>query len=74
MICRPQGVEGVGYAQRWILREKTKKYQLLQWELTKEYPGYKIVQLNVSLSSINGIVKWPERKSMKLLFHENLYA
>ena len=27
--------------------EKTEKYQTLRWELTKQYPVYKIVQLNV---------------------------
>ena len=26
--------------------EKKEKYQPLQWELTKHYPGYKILQLN----------------------------
>ena len=26
--------------------EKTEKYQPLLWELTKQYPGYKTVQLN----------------------------
>ena len=27
--------------------ENIEKYQLLRWELTKQYPGYKVVQLNV---------------------------
>ena len=27
--------------------EKTEKYKPLRWELTRQYPGYKIVQLNV---------------------------
>jgi len=27
--------------------EKTEKYGPLRWELTRQYPGYKIVQLNV---------------------------
>ena len=26
--------------------EKKEKYHPLQWELTKHYPGYKILQLN----------------------------
>ena len=33
--------------------EKTEKYQTLQWELTKQYPVYKIVQLNVIIDVLS---------------------
>ena len=33
--------------------EKTEKYQTLPWELTRQYPGYKIVQLNVIIDVLS---------------------
>ena len=54
MIWRPQVDEGVGravcgwaIARRNILRRQLEKYQPLRWELTKLYPDYNIVELNV---------------------------
>ena len=34
--------------------EKTEKYKALRWELTRQYPGYKIVQLNVIMDVLGG--------------------
>ena len=36
----------VGQSCKEADSEKKEKYQPLQWELTKHYPGYKILQLN----------------------------
>ena len=33
---------------------KPEKYQPLRWDLTKQYPGYKIVQLNVIMDVLGG--------------------
>ena len=33
--------------------EKTEKYQTLRWELTRQYQGYKIVQLNVIIDVLS---------------------
>ena len=33
--------------------EKTKKYQTLRWELTRQYPVYKIVELNVIIDVLS---------------------
>ena len=33
--------------------EKTEKYQTLRWELTRQYPSYKIVQLNVIIDVLS---------------------
>ena len=33
---------------------KPEKYQPLRWDLTKQYPGYKIVQLNVIMGVLGG--------------------
>ena len=34
--------------------EKTEKYGPLRWELTRRYPGYRIVQLNVIMDVLGG--------------------
>ena len=34
--------------------EKTEKYEPLRWELTRQYPGYKIVQVNVIMDVLGG--------------------
>ena len=36
--------------------EKTKKYGPLCWELSRRYPGYRIVQLNVMMDVLG---RWP---------------
>ena len=33
--------------------EKTKKYRTLRWELTRQYPVYKMVQLNVIIDVLS---------------------
>jgi len=40
--------------------EKTEKYKPLRWELTRQYPGYKIVQLNVIMDVLGGWSKEPD--------------
>ena len=35
-------------------REKTLKYEPLRWELPRQYPGYKIAQLNVIMVVLGG--------------------
>ena len=34
--------------------DKTEKYKSLRWELTRQYPGYKIVQLNAIMDVLGG--------------------
>ena len=34
--------------------EKTEKYGPLRWELSRRYPGYRIVQLNVMMDVLGG--------------------
>ena len=64
-ICRPQGDEGVwlwkwavhGWIIVWgrILRRERSTNQC-RWELTKQYPGYKIVQLNFIMDIVVVVV------------------
>ena len=43
--------------------ENTEKYQPLRWDLTKQYPGYKIVQLNVNMDVLGG---WSKELDVKM--------
>ena len=42
---------------------KPEKYQPLRWDLTKQYPGYKIVQLNVIMDVLVG---WSKELDVKM--------
>ena len=42
---------------------KPEKYQPLRWDLTKQYPGYKIIQLNVIMDVLVG---WSKELDVKM--------
>ena len=47
--------------------EKTEKYGPLRWELTRRFPGYRIVQINVIMDVLGG---WSQdlKAEMKMIF------
>ena len=69
VIWRPQVDEGVGWAvcgwaiaRRNILQRQLEKYQPLRWELTKLYPDYNIVQLNVIMDVLG---EWSKKLNVE---------
>ena len=46
--------------------EKSEKYGPLRWELTRRYPGYRIVQLNVIMDVLGGWCQYLEAEMKKV--------
>ena len=43
--------------RRHKYEEKTRKYAPLRWEIKKQYPGYKITQINIIIDVLGGFSK-----------------
>ena len=70
MICRSQSEGGTSCPclDNHVRKdtEKTEKYEPLRWELTRQYPGCKIVQLNVIMDVLGGWSKELEVEMNKI--------
>ena len=47
--------------------EKTCKYAPLRWEIKKQYPGYKITQINIIMDVLGGCSKGLSSSVCKIL-------